>query len=198
MPNLHPIIRMARRPSRQLCLLAFAAVALAAWLATSSRAADNSLASRPFAPGVVTTIPPSFAPDETVSTHDIVEIRSNPNVQQNVVTYDAILRVDNADGKLRPGMTASVRIVTEKRENVLRVPNAALRFKPPTEIVVAQTGGGGWPGRPDGGAPGMGGEGRAAGEGREGAGPGAGPSWQGRPRWGPVTDSRRANLPAVQ
>jgi HlyD family secretion protein len=52
----------------------------------------------------------------------IHQIRSNPNVQQNVVTYDAILRVDNADGKLRPGMTASVRIVTEKRENVLRVP----------------------------------------------------------------------------
>ena len=61
----------------------------------------------------------------------IHQIRSNPNVQQNVVTYDAILRVDNPDGRLRPGMTASVRIVTEKRENVLRIPNAALRFKPP-------------------------------------------------------------------
>ena len=70
----------------------------------------------------------------------IFQIRSNPNVMQNVVTYDAILRVDNPDGKLRPGMTASVRIVTEKRENVLRVPNAALRFKPPAEIVLAQTG----------------------------------------------------------
>ena len=71
----------------------------------------------------------------------IFQIRSNPNVTQNVVTYDAILRVDNPDGKLRPGMTASVRIVTEKRENVLRVPNAALRFKPPAEIVLAQTAG---------------------------------------------------------
>ena len=73
----------------------------------------------------------------------IFQIRSNPNVTQNVVTYDAILRVDNPDAKLRPGMTASVRIVTEKRENVLRVPNAALRFKPPAEIVLAQTGAGG-------------------------------------------------------
>jgi len=69
----------------------------------------------------------------------IHQIRSNPNVQQNVVTYDAILRVDNPDGKLRPGMTANVRIVSERREDVLRIPNAALRFKPPPEIVLAPT-----------------------------------------------------------
>jgi HlyD family secretion protein len=69
----------------------------------------------------------------------IHQIRSNPNVQQNVVTYDAILRVDNPEGRLRPGMTASVRIVTERREDALRVPNVALRFKPPPEIVLAQT-----------------------------------------------------------
>jgi HlyD family secretion protein len=86
----------------------------------------------------------------------IHQIRSNPNVVQNVVTYDAILRVDNPDGRLRPGMTASVRIVTEKREDVLRIPNVALRFKPPPEIVLAsQTPfpGGGRSGRGDGGAP---------------------------------------------
>ncbi len=73
----------------------------------------------------------------------IFQIRSNPNVAQNVVTYDAILRVDNIDEKLRPGMTANVRIVTERRENVLRVANAALRFKPPPEILLASAGGGG-------------------------------------------------------
>jgi HlyD family secretion protein len=118
----------------------------------------------------------------------IHQIRSNPNVQQNVVTYDAILRVDNVDGKLRPGMTASVRIVTEKRENVLRVPNAALRFKPPNEMVLAQTGGGppaGGPSPGDGGAaPGAGGpEGRrwAGGEGTGAGGPGGpGGGWNGR------------------
>jgi HlyD family secretion protein len=92
----------------------------------------------------------------------IFQIRSNPTVTQNVVTYDAILRVDNPDAKLRPGMTASVRIVTEKRENVLRVPNVALRFKPSAEIVLAQTGGG--MGRGDGGAA-AGGEGRTPGGG---------------------------------
>lgn len=87
----------------------------------------------------------------------IYQIRSNPNVQQNVVTFDAILRVDNPDGKLRPGMTANVRIVTERRDNVLRVPNAALRFKPPQEIVIAPEPGGpggGGRSRGDGGAPG--------------------------------------------
>jgi HlyD family secretion protein len=69
----------------------------------------------------------------------IHQIRSNPNVQQNVVTYDAILRVDNPDGKLRPGMTANVRIVSQRRDNVLRVPNAALRFKPSPDLVAATT-----------------------------------------------------------
>jgi HlyD family secretion protein len=67
----------------------------------------------------------------------IHQIRSNPNVQQNVVTYDAILRVDNPEQKLRPGMTANVRIVSQRRDNVLRVPNAALRFKPAPEMVAA-------------------------------------------------------------
>ncbi len=67
----------------------------------------------------------------------IHQIRSNPNVLQNVVTYDAILRVDNPDGKLRPGMTANVRIVTERREDALRIPNAALRFRPPAALVLA-------------------------------------------------------------
>ena len=87
----------------------------------------------------------------------IFQIRSNPNVVQNVVTYDAILRVDNPDGKLRPGMTASVRIVTEKRENVLRIPNAALRFKPPAEIVLAQAAGAPGAAGPGGFGPGDGG-----------------------------------------
>jgi HlyD family secretion protein len=66
----------------------------------------------------------------------IFMVRSQPNVQQNVVSYDAILRVDNPDGKLRPGMTANVRIISERRDSVPRVPNAALRFKPPTDLLV--------------------------------------------------------------
>lgn len=50
--------------------------------------------------------------------------------ETNVVTYTAYLKVDNAELLLRPGMTATARIVTEKRENALLVPNTALRFAP--------------------------------------------------------------------
>jgi HlyD family secretion protein len=47
----------------------------------------------------------------------------------NVVTYVAVIRFSNADGRLMPGMTANVRIVTEERKQVLKVPNAALRLR---------------------------------------------------------------------
>jgi len=56
------------------------------------------------------------------------QIRLNPTVQQNVVTYNVVVTVDSEDGKLMPGMTAHVRIVIE-RGDALRIPNAALRFK---------------------------------------------------------------------
>jgi HlyD family secretion protein len=61
----------------------------------------------------------------------IREIRNAAQVVQNVVTYDAVIDVDNAELKLKPGMTASVTVVTDRRTDVLRVPNAALRFQPP-------------------------------------------------------------------
>ena len=57
-------------------------------------------------------------------------IRLNPTVQQNVVTYNVVIDVRNDTGVLLPGMTAQVSIVTQRRDNVLRLPNAALRFKP--------------------------------------------------------------------
>jgi HlyD family secretion protein len=60
----------------------------------------------------------------------IREIRNAPQVVQNVVTYDAVIDVANPDLKLKPGMTATVNVVSERREGVLRVPNAALRFRP--------------------------------------------------------------------
>lgn len=63
----------------------------------------------------------------------IKQIRLNPTVQQNVVTYNVVLVVDNPDGKLLPGMTAHVQINVGRLENVLRLPNAALRFKPKDE-----------------------------------------------------------------
>ncbi|GBC77071.1 Macrolide export protein MacA [bacterium HR08] len=61
----------------------------------------------------------------------IQEIRLNPQTVQNVVTYSVIIAVDNPDLKLKPGMTANITITVDQRENVLRVPNAALRYVPP-------------------------------------------------------------------
>ena len=61
----------------------------------------------------------------------VVQVRNAPISIQNVVTYDVVIGVDNRDLKLKPGMTANVSIVTAQKDNVLRVPTTALRFKMP-------------------------------------------------------------------
>jgi HlyD family secretion protein len=58
------------------------------------------------------------------------DIYNQPIVVQNVVTYDAIIRVKNPDLKLKPGMTANVTITVGHREDVIKLPNAALRYSP--------------------------------------------------------------------
>jgi HlyD family secretion protein len=60
----------------------------------------------------------------------IRDIRNAPQIVQNVVTYDAVIDVANDELKLKPGMTATVSIVTDRRRDVLSVPNTALRFRP--------------------------------------------------------------------
>src|SRR6185436_2297691 len=60
----------------------------------------------------------------------VSQMRKAALVVQNVVTYTAIIATSNSDLRLFPGMTANVRIVVDTRENVLRVPNSALRFRP--------------------------------------------------------------------
>jgi HlyD family secretion protein len=60
----------------------------------------------------------------------VSEIRNAPIIVQNVVTYDVVVLVDNKDLKLKPGMTANVSIMIAHREGVLKIPNAALRFRP--------------------------------------------------------------------
>jgi len=60
----------------------------------------------------------------------VYQVRTSPNVNQNVVTYDVIVRTDNKELKLKPGMTANIYITVEVKEDILRVPNAALRFRP--------------------------------------------------------------------
>jgi HlyD family secretion protein len=67
----------------------------------------------------------------------VKEVRYAPETVQNVVTYDAVVAVDNAELKLRPGMTAEVVFLVESREDALTVPNAALRFVPPEQLLAA-------------------------------------------------------------
>ena len=65
----------------------------------------------------------------------VIQVRNSPIIVQNVVTYDTIIEVNNDDLKLKPGMTATVNIITALRENVLTVANSALRFKPPQTLA---------------------------------------------------------------
>ena len=60
----------------------------------------------------------------------IREVRQAPNTIQNVVTYDAVIDASNPEHKLRQGMTAAVKVLTGHKDDVLRVSNAALRWKP--------------------------------------------------------------------
>ena len=68
----------------------------------------------------------------------VKQVRYSPTTVQNVVTYDAVVAVDNAELKLRPGMTADVTFMVQERDDALLVPNAALRFRPPDAPADAQ------------------------------------------------------------
>jgi HlyD family secretion protein len=67
----------------------------------------------------------------------VTQIRLQPVVVQNVTTYGTVITVPNRELKLKPGMTANVKIEIAKRTNALRIPNAALRFRPTEEIFAA-------------------------------------------------------------
>lgn len=71
----------------------------------------------------------------------IRQIRNAPQTVQNIVTYDAVIDVDNEKLELKPGMTANVTIIWGERENVLTVPNAALRFRPPPALAGSSSAG---------------------------------------------------------
>jgi HlyD family secretion protein len=67
---------------------------------------------------------------------EVRQVRKSAQTVQNVVTYTVLVSAANPDGQLMPGMTANVRIVTDTRESVLKVANAALRFRPPGESAA--------------------------------------------------------------
>ncbi len=64
-------------------------------------------------------------------------IRNAAVTVQNVVTYDAVIKVENPDLKLRPGMTANVDVTFEEKKDVIAIPNAALRFRPPSATAAS-------------------------------------------------------------
>ena len=67
---------------------------------------------------------------------ELRQVRNSPTTVNNVVTYDAVISVTNADYKLKPGMTANVSIIVAQRDDTLKIPNAALRFRPPETATV--------------------------------------------------------------
>ncbi|MFL6280313.1 MAG: efflux RND transporter periplasmic adaptor subunit [Vicinamibacterales bacterium] len=101
-----------------------------------------------------------------VFTGSVHQVRLQPTTVQNVVTYQTVIAVPNQQLKLKPGMTANVNIEISRRSNVLRLPAAATRFRPTTEIFAALK----QEPPPDFGRGGFGGRGRNAG----GAGAGQG------------------------
>jgi HlyD family secretion protein len=87
-------------------------------------------------PGQAVTFRVDAYPTETF--HGTVhQVRLNPLTVQNVVTYSTVIDVPNPELKLKPGMTANVNIEIARRDNVLRVPNAALRFRPTKDVFDA-------------------------------------------------------------
>lgn len=101
----------------------------------------------------------------------VVQIRSAPIITQNVVTYVVVVNVDNSDMKLKPGMTANVSVEVAKKDDALKLPPAALRFKPKSKSDGTKekgngtspqrlAGGGGGAGGPQGGGKGGSGKGK--------------------------------------
>lgn len=66
----------------------------------------------------------------------VKQVRYAPSTNQNVVTYTSVVEVDNKDLKLRPGMTANARFITAERKSVLKLPLAAIRFRPPAGVTL--------------------------------------------------------------
>ena len=65
---------------------------------------------------------------DSIFTGVVTQVRLSPTTESNVVTYTVIIEVENEESKLMPGMTANVSIITDKKENILTVPNQALKF----------------------------------------------------------------------
>jgi HlyD family secretion protein len=124
-------------------------------------------------PGQRVTFRVDAFPNDTF-TGNVQQVRLQPTTVQNVVTYQTVIEVPNQQYKLKPGMTANVTIEIARKSNVLRLPAAATRFRPTTEVFAALK----QEPPPDFGRGGFGGRGRNAGG--TGGGP-AGATGNGQP-----------------
>jgi HlyD family secretion protein len=121
---------------------------------------------------VVLNQPVSFSVDSypgQVFRGRVVQIRQSPQIVQNVVTYDVVVAVDNPELKLKPGMTANVRILVARKENALVVSNAAFRVRLQPPGAPAGDGQAKRPGAGGAGPGGMGPGGPGGGAGAPGA-----------------------------
>ena len=75
---------------------------------------------------------------EEVFRGKVTQVRKSPTTTQNVVTYETVITVENPEQKLFPGMTADVSVLVAERANVLKIPNAALRYTPPDDAKFDQ------------------------------------------------------------
>ena len=116
-------------------------------------------------PGQHVTFRVDAFPTDTF-TGTVQQVRLQPTTVQNVVTYQTVIEVPNQQYKLKPGMTANVTIEIARKSNVLRLPSAATRFRPTSEVFAALK----QEPPPDLGRGGFGGRGRNAGN--SGGGPG--------------------------
>ncbi len=132
-------------------------------------------------PGQHVTFRVDAFPTDTF-TGTVQQVRLQPTTVQNVVTYQTVIEVPNQQYKLKPGMTANVTIEIARKSNVLRLPSAATRFRPTTEIFAALK----QEPPPDFGRGGFGGRGRNAGN--TGSGP-AGATGNGQPPAGAAPTS---------
>jgi len=66
----------------------------------------------------------------------VLQVRLDPTIDSNVVSYTAVIDAPNVDLKLKPGMTATLSIVVGRRDNVLRVPVSALTFRPGADVLA--------------------------------------------------------------
>ena len=126
----------------------------------------------------------------------VTQIRKAAQIVQNVVTYTVIISVDNPGGRLLPGMTANVKLVYAEKPSVLKVPNAALRYRPagadPGPAASARSGG------PSGQAPRGEGGGRNPGEMRERLVAGLGLSAEQQKKLDPILADTRQQMAALR